>query len=259
MHRPRHTGCCSPSSLCIVAVAHVTLHLTHRITGLQACELGRAKRHIYSLTTALTTSTIMISMVMCHLPFLHCHEDWRHIKHARSRRTVSQFETNCNSYFHFTPSANMFPMFLPLTLFLLPLASLRAPLTTALPLPFAASIPTAHTCLTFDFPLEATNLKVSDWATCVLFSYVSHPPAAQQSPRTVPPSPKHHRRTLTHFFPKQRLILRWASDNILLIESTRPGRPQDHKSLLPSLQSLHNRRPIESKPRGRSKWAKKFP
>lgn len=173
-------------------------------------------------------------------------------------RTVSQFKTNCTSYFHCTPSANMFPMFLPLTLFLLPLASLRVPLTTALPLPFAASIPTAHTCLTFDFPLETANLKVSDGATCVLSSYVSHPPAAQQSPRPIPPSPKHHRRTLTHFFPKQRLILHWASDKILFIESTRPGKPQEHKSLLPFLQSLHNRRPIESKPGGRSNGAKRF-
>ena len=36
VHHPRNAGCYSPSSLWIVTVTHVTLHLTHRIAGLQA-------------------------------------------------------------------------------------------------------------------------------------------------------------------------------------------------------------------------------
>jgi len=99
---------------------------------------------------------------------------------------VSQCQTNCTSNLLFTPSSNMPPISVPLTLFLLPLASLLVPSTTASPLPFAKSIPEARACLTFDLPLNATNLKLGDGATCVLFSYVSHAFTARQSRRAIP-------------------------------------------------------------------------
>lgn len=116
-----------------------------------------------------------------------------------------------------------------LVLILLSCSSLLLPSTTALPLPFARPTAKAYTCLTFQTPLEAANLQLSDGATCALNSYVPYPPEASSQ-------------ALTRFSsPKQRPILRRTPNDRLLNNSTKLGNPQNGKSLLRVFQNLRRR------------------
>lgn len=175
VHHPRECRCLFPirsvkrcSSTCDIAS-----HSPHSRSRYN--RVKKARSHTSSGTVPLAIFSVVKAKVSCHLPLppLSCCR--RRIKHARTDGLCLNFKQIVPQLLS-TASSTMSPTFLSFQIALIISCCsflLFLPSTTAWALPFTTSNPKAHTCLTFKTPLDITSLKVSDGATCALYSYVA--------------------------------------------------------------------------------------
>ena len=208
--------------------------------------------------TVLTNN--VISMLLCDLPLRLSHQERKNIKHDVQTDCVSVLDglhlkpplsNRCRHVHNFSTAHTDPPSFD------LPPRSINDGIAT----PLRQIQPKSPYLSNLRISTQRRGPKTRRWSNVrVIFVRITPTRCSVASSNNPLDSKYHHRQALTRYFlsPQQRPALHRQPNNLLLINNTRPGKPQNRKSLLRSLQSLHSRRPIEINHSGRSKVARRF-